>query len=150
MKNRRIYLAYGSNMNIAQMERRCPDAKVLGTAWVEGYTLEFHGRKGGAVATIVPQKDSQVPVVVWEISPSDELSLDRYEGFPRLYYKKDIIVYLGKRKVEAFAYIMASGYSVEVPSEHYFNVILTGYADNGIDTKPLFEALYAAGRHIYA
>lgn len=141
MKNRRIYLAYGSNMNIGQMEHRCPDSKVLGTSWIEGYALEFHGRNGGAVATIVPKKDSRVPAVVWEISPSDELSLDRYEGFPRLYYKKDLTVFLGKRKVAAFAYIMADGYSTAVPSEGYFDVILEGYSDNGIDTKSLFNAL---------
>lgn len=142
MKSRRIYLAYGSNMNIQQMARRCPEAKLLGTSCIEGYSLEFHGRKGGAVATIIPQKDSRVPVAVWELSESDELSLDMYEGFPRLYYKKDLSVFLGKRKVQAFAYIMAAGYPVEMPSEYYFNVILAGYTDNDVDTQTLFNALY--------
>lgn len=47
-------------MNIHQMELRCPEAKLLGTSCIEGYSLEFHGRKGGAVATIIPQKYSRV------------------------------------------------------------------------------------------
>ena len=141
---KRIYLAYGSNMNIEQMKHRCPNARVLGVSEIDGYSLEFHGGDGSAVATIVPNKDSSVPVVVWEISASDERNLDRYEGFPRLYYKEDFRVYLGKRKVDAFAYIMAHGYPVGIPSEYYFNVILEGYTDNNIDTKCLFNALFIA------
>lgn len=144
---KRIYIAYGSNMHLRQMADRCPDSKPLGTSWIDGYSLEFHGRDGGAVATIVPRKDSRVPIVLWEISEQDERNLDRYEGFPRLYFKKDFRVYLGKRKVSAFAYIMSSGYDVGVPSEYYYNIILEGYTDNDIDTKPLFAALFAAREH---
>lgn len=140
---KRIYIAYGSNMNLGQMASRCPDAKRLGVSVLEGYALEFHGG-GGAVATIVPREDSRVPVVLWEISERDERKLDRYEGFPRLYFKEDFRLYLGKRKVSAFAYIMSSGYAVGIPSEYYYNVILEGYTDNKIDTKPLFAALFAA------
>lgn len=147
---RRIYLAYGSNMHLKQMEQRCPTAKLLGTSEIEGYALEFHGRRGGAVATIVPKEDNRVPVVVWEIFEQDERNLDFYEGFSKLYFKKDFRVYLGKRKVNTFAYIMAEGYKVNMPSEYYFNVILEGYTDNGIDTKPLFSALFAAKQHISA
>ena len=141
---KRIYIAYGSNMHLGQMASRCPDAKRLGVSQIEGYALEFHGRNGGAVATIVPREDSRVPIVLWEISERDERNLDRYEGSPRLYFKKNVRVYLGKRKVSAFAYIMSSGYEVGIPSEYYFNTILEGYTDNEIDTKPLFAALFAA------
>ena len=147
---KRIYIAYGSNMHLEQMKNRCPDCKLLGVSEVEGYGLEFHGSNGGAVATIVPREDSKVPVVLWEISERDERNLDRYEGFPRLYFKKDFRVYRGKRKVNAFAYIMSSGYDVGIPSEYYYNIILEGYADNDIDTKPLFAALFAAKQHFSA
>ena len=143
---KRIYIAYGSNMHLGQMAHRCPDAKRLGVSQIEDYALEFHGG-GGAVATIVPKEDSRVPVVLWEISERDERNLDRYEGFPRLYYKKDFRVYLSKRKVDAFAYIMASGFDIGIPSEYYYNVILEGYTDNGIDNKPLFTALFNAKEH---
>lgn len=145
---KRIYIAYGSNMNIDLMvTNRCPDSKLLGTSQIDGYALEFHGGNGGAVATIVPREDSRVPVVLWEISERDERNLDRYEGWGSLYFKKDFRVYLGKRKVSAFAYIMTSGYDVGIPSEYYYNTILEGYTDNGIDTKPLFAALFAAREH---
>lgn len=143
---KRIYLAYGSNMHLEQMKMRCPDSKRLGVSVIEGYSLEFHDG-GNAVATIVPKDGSEVPVVVWEISERDERSLDRYEGFPRLYFKKDFKVYLGKRKVDVFAYIMAHGYEIGLPSEYYYNVILEGYTANNIDTKPLFAALYRSREH---
>lgn len=143
----RIYIAYGSNTNLSQMRCRCPNSKLLGISQIEGYALEFHGGNGGAVATIVPREDSRVPVVLWEISERDERNLDRYEEFPRLYFKKDFRVFLGKRKVSAFAYIMSSGYDIGIPSEYYCNVILEGYTDNDIDTKPLFAALFAAREH---
>lgn len=61
---KRIYIAYGSNMNIGQMASRCPDFKLLGVSRIEGYALEFHGG-GGAAAAIVPREDSRVPVVLW-------------------------------------------------------------------------------------
>ena len=144
---KRIYIAYGSNMHLGQMADRCPDSKLLGTSQIEGYALEFHGKSDRAVATIVPRADSRVPVVLWEISGRDERNLDRYEGFPRLYFKQDFRVYLGKRKVSAFAYIMSSGYDVGIPSEYYYNIILEGYTENKIDTKPLFAALFAAREH---
>ena len=41
MSKKRYYLAYGSNLNRKQMQMRCPGAKVVGTALLEGYELLF-------------------------------------------------------------------------------------------------------------
>lgn len=51
MEYKRLYLVYGSNINLEQMAKRCPNSKVIGTAMVPDYELEFRG-----VATIVPKK----------------------------------------------------------------------------------------------
>ena len=69
-KNTKLYIAYGSNMNIEQMARRCPTAKVVASTWLEGYRLRFMGGSYSAVATIEPSEDDLVPVLVWEIQPS--------------------------------------------------------------------------------
>ena len=51
-------------------------------------------------------------MVIWEVTAADEAALDRYEGFPHFYYKRDIKlqykgIRTGKRRiVTAFAYIM--------------------------------------------
>ena len=71
----KMYVAYGSNMNVEQMSRRCPDAKVFGTGLLHGYKIVFRGRSNG-VANIEPAEGSTVPVVLWKISPSDEKALD--------------------------------------------------------------------------
>jgi hypothetical protein len=50
------YFAYGSNLDAAQMRARCPSAKLLGAAILDGYRLGFAGQSaawGGGVATVV-------------------------------------------------------------------------------------------------
>ena len=39
MTKNRLYIAYGSNLNLPQMAFRCPTAKVVGTSEVKGYEL---------------------------------------------------------------------------------------------------------------
>ena len=89
---KRLYIAYGSNLNVRQMKTRCPNAKILGTAKMKGWELLFKGSKSGSYLTIEKKENGIVPVVIWEVSESDEKALDRYEGYPTFYYKKDIKV----------------------------------------------------------
>ena len=88
MTKNRLYIAYGSNLHLPQMAFRCPTAKVVGASEVKGYELLFRGGSRGAVATIEPLEGSSVPVLLWKIRPQDELSLDRYEGYPNFYRKE--------------------------------------------------------------
>ena len=85
MTKNRLYIAYGSNLNLPQMAFRCPTAKVVGTSEVKGYELLFRGGSRGAVATIEPLEGSSVPVLLWKIRPQDEIALDRYEGYPEMH-----------------------------------------------------------------
>ena len=80
MKNKQLYIAYGSNINLEQMAYRCPHSKVVGTSEIKDYELEFRG-----VATIVPKKGATVPILIWELDERDLPALNRYEGYPRLY-----------------------------------------------------------------
>lgn len=110
---KRYYIAYGSNLNVRQMRMRCPNATILGTANLKGWELLFKGSKTGSYLTIEECEGGLVPMVIWEVTASDEAALDRYEGFPNFYYKKDIkLQYKGirtgkRRTVTAFAYIGA-------------------------------------------
>ena len=88
--NKRYYIAYGSNLNIYQMRFRCPTARIIGTAVIPNYELLFKGSKTGSYLTIEPKKGSSVPVAVWETTGQDEAALDRYEGYPTFYYKKEL------------------------------------------------------------
>ena len=109
MTKNRLYIAYGSNLNLPQMAFRCPTAKVVGASEVEGYELLFRGGRRGAVATIELLEGSSVPVLLWKIRPQDELFLDRYEGYPNFYRKEMLEAELNGKPVNAMVYIMNDG-----------------------------------------
>lgn len=138
MKYKRLYFAYGSNLNLSQMKQRCPHSKVVAASMLKDYELQFWH-----VATIVPKKGAEVPILVWEIDQKDECSLDRYEGFPNLYRKELFRLKIGSRYKEGMAYLMNYG-SITPPSHAYFSTILKGYKDNGLDTRYLYDALSQA------
>lgn len=142
MKYKRLYIAYGSNINLEQMAFRCPNSKVVGTRMIPGYELEFRG-----VATIVPKEGAEVPVLLWEIDQRDELSLDRYEGFPRMYRKELFEVEVDGKIREGMAYLMNYG-EVAPPSPMYYNGIKKGYEANGMDTSYLRAALERAVQYV--
>ena len=141
MKKR--YIAYGSNMDEGQMAYRCPTARLLGQAEVEGYRLLFKGSLTGAYATIEPQEGGRVPVLIWEIGAADEASLDRYEGYPSFYYKKDLTVSLGGQEVTAMVYIMDERRRLGEPSGAYYGVLERAYKKFGFPMEILQTALKA-------
>ena len=131
----KLYMAYGSNLNLRQMGFRCPTAKVYGTGQLQDYRLIFN-----RVATIVPEKDSMVPVAVWEIDAECEKALDRYEGFPHLYRKEYLKVTVDGKEIEAMVYIMNTG-RPQLPPRSYYETIKEGYHDVGLDTVHLDTAV---------
>ena len=59
-----LYAAYGSNMDPAQMLRRCPSSPHTGTGWIRGWRLTFGAEEygwEGALATLVPDDDRRHP-----------------------------------------------------------------------------------------
>lgn len=141
-----LYVAYGSNMNVAQMRKRCPGARLLGRGILAGYQLSFRGRPGNCHATIDECEGGRVPVVLWRITSADEAALDRYEGYPSYYRKERVLVGFDGQVVLGMAYVM-NGCEIGEPSATYFGTILQGYRDAGIDAAPLVAALQRAQKH---
>ena len=134
-----LYAAYGSNLNLEQMALRCPSAEVYGKGMINGYRLVFNG-----VASIEPDQNGQVPVGVWLIDDDCERSLDRYEGFPRLYRKETIDVQMHNGEIEkCMVYIMNYGERA-LPYKYYYDIIAKGYDEIGLDKKFLREAVLSA------
>ena len=150
--SKRYYIAYGSNMNIPQMRMRCPGARIIGTSVIEDYQLLFKGSKTGSYLTIEPMEGAEVPVVIWEVTETDEKALDRYEGYPNFYYKKEMTldikgIITGKvRRRDAFVYIMHEERELGIPSWYYVNTCLDGYRAFGFDEKYLFDAIRISRR----
>ena len=142
----KYYLAYGSNLSIAQMVQRCPYAVYVGKATIPNYQLLFKGSQSGSYLTIEKKEGSSVPVLVWKITEYDEARLDRYEGYPAFYYKKDIkLQYKGirtgkRRTINAFAYIMHEDRPIGVPSIYYMKTCLDGYDTFYFDKQILLNA----------
>ena len=102
----KLYIAYGSNLNLAQMAARCPSASIYAAGLLNNWELVYGGHKANSHATIIRKQGSTVPVLVWEIQPADEYRLDIYEGYPYYYFKKNIMVTIAGRKKKAMVYIM--------------------------------------------
>lgn len=133
----RYYLAYGSNLNLAQMEYRCPTAKQVGTYLLKDHELEFR-----YFLTIKPSIGKGVPLGIFKTTEADEHSLDRYEGYPAFYRKECLTIELDGNEIQALVYIMnESTRDIASPSERYINTCLKGYRDFGFDPKYLKEAL---------
>ena len=126
---------------------RCPTARVVGIAEIKDYELLFKGSKTGSYLTIEPKEGGIVPVAVWEVQEQDVRLLDRYEGWPRFYYKKDMeIRYKGirtgrHRTVTAFVYIMHEDREIGIPSNRYISTCIEGYNDFGFNLNILFDAV---------
>ncbi len=129
-----IYAAYGSNMDPEQMLERAPCSPMAGTGWLMGWRLTFAGEDlgwEGALATVVEDPDSQVFVVLYDMSPDDERSLDRWEGAELGIHKKlRLRVQTLEGSVLAWLYVM-DAYEGGLPSARYLGVMA--------------DAAYAAG-----
>ena len=79
------YFAYGSNLHLAQMSRRCTGSTFLGKATLPGHRWQINQR---GYANIVASKESYVEGFVYCISRNDEKSLDLFEGVSSGAYEK--------------------------------------------------------------
>ena len=130
-----LYFAYGSNLNLFQMKRRCKDSVFLKKYELKGYKLNFRSKY--RAADIEKSKNSIVPGALFEISKSDEKKLDVYEDFPIL-YKKLYFTYYNRT---VMTYIMVNKTEFRYPTERYLNVVKQGYKDCNLNTDYLNKAL---------
>ena len=130
-----LYFAYGSNLYLFQMKRRCKDSVFLKKINLKEFKLTFRSKY--RAADIEPKKNSLVAGGLFEISKSDEKKLDVYEDYPIL-YKKYYFYYYGKK---VMTYTMVKKTPFKFPSERYLNIVKKGYKDCKLDIKVLKKAL---------
>ena len=128
---KKLYLAYGANLNRDSMSWRCPGARPVRAMMLQGWSLEFHVH-----ATIRPDAQGQVPVGIWEITPECESSLDRFEGYPTYYHKH----YIDVDGEPCMVYVMAPR-DPEPPSAGYLRTIAEGYQHWDLPLDLLWEAV---------
>ena len=134
-----LYLAYGSNLNVAQMALRCPRAVKVGKSTIPNTRLVFRG-----VADIEPCEGAEAHVGVWSITEACEVALDRYEGVRGGLYRKEYLplrIRVDGEEMEekALVYVMNS-HSYEEPGIGYYNVCKRGYQDFGLPVSAIAAA----------
>ena len=141
-------VAYGSNLDETRMKKRCPSAEVFGTSVIGGYRLLFKQSMTGAYATIEQDASSCGPVVIYRITVEDELRLDRFEGYPKYYYKRDFLLPVWgqngrktKLRRTGIAYIRHEYRLLGEPGEDYFDLLDRGYDRWDFDKSILTKAM---------
>ena len=142
--NKFLYFAYGSNMNFGQMKERCPRNRFIGKAYLEGFKFVFDGHsdtRHGAVANVIQSSGHNVEGGLFAITESDLKSLDRSEGYPRVYNKEELTV--RDEKGESFGVIVYKriGERTGKPSKSYLNTILKGAKDCQLSKRYINEFL---------
>lgn len=120
-----LYFAYGSNLHIEQMSKRCPAAKPFGRRRLTNAKLVFRG-----VADCVPMPGEVCYGGLWRITAACERALDVYEGVAGGMYSKEYIQIkrTPEGDTEMLIYYMNST-GIMPPSKYYLDVIKQGYRD---------------------
>ena len=113
-------------MHPEQMLQRCPHSPLSGTGWLHGWRLTFGGGDigwEGALATVAPDPDEKVFVVLYDVSVEDEQSLDRWEGSELgIHRKVRLRIDTADGPVLAWLYVL-DAYEGGLPSARYLGVM---------------------------
>lgn len=120
-----LMFAYGSNLNLSQMAKRCPAAVPIGRLKLNGWKLVFRG-----VADVIREDGATCWGGVWRITPRCEQALDVYEGVRSGMYRREWIPVkkTPQGETEMLVYVMNST-GIMPPSQYYLDVIRDGYHD---------------------
>ena len=137
-----LYFGYGSNMLHERLQARCPSARPIGAASVDGYTLTFSklSKDGSGKATIekTDRDADYVYGVLFEVAEAELSALDRCEGYPR-HYDRDMafdVVLLQTQEVKRAVTYIAQAEKVDhslLPYDWYKALVLAGAMQNGFD-----------------
>lgn len=125
-----LYAAYGSNLDPERMAVRAPHSPLQGSGWLPGWRLTFGGEDvswEGALGTVVEARedegDHQVYVALYDLTPADEESLDKWEGLDiGLFRKIRVRVQTLDGEVPAWIYVL-DAYEGGLPSARYLGVM---------------------------
>ena len=95
-----LYFAFGSNLHLGQMAKRCPESRYVGVARLHDWRFQINNRR---YANVVPSAGSCVEGLVYRLSLTDEANLDKSEGVPTAYQKWTLDVELFTTPIEHVA-----------------------------------------------
>jgi cation transport regulator ChaC len=98
-----LHFAYGSNMDLRMMRRRCPGAGVVGGAVLRDHRFIITKDGYASVATV---RGALVHGLLWRLTPRDLAALNAYENIEAgLYRAASLPVQAAGRAVRALVYV---------------------------------------------
>ena len=85
----RFYFAFGSNLHLGQMAKRCPESRYIGTAKLHDYRFQINQR---GFANVLRSPGDCVEGLVYLLNLTDEARLDKSEGVPTAYQKCNVAI----------------------------------------------------------
>ncbi|HWW94305.1 MAG TPA: gamma-glutamylcyclotransferase family protein [Vicinamibacteria bacterium] len=137
-ETRRLYFAYGSNMDSRQMSERCRQAVPAGLGTLPDHRFIINQR---GVASVVPRPGARVPGLLWSLTVQDEEVLDRYEGVPKGLYRKVLhSIERPSRAAPSRALVyVASDQKAGTPREGYLEQVLAAAQALGLPAEYIAE-----------
>jgi gamma-glutamylcyclotransferase (GGCT)/AIG2-like uncharacterized protein YtfP len=135
LMGRQLYFAYASNMEPRRFQRLCPTGTLVGPARLPGYRLAFsrysRQRRGGS-ADVVPDPESEVWGVLYEVDEDGLAAMDRNEGVPAA-YRREVVTAVDQagNEHEAVTYV-ANRTGEFLPHRDYLGVIIRGAEARGL------------------
>ncbi len=127
------YFAYGSNMLLQRLQKRCPSAIFLEAAYAEGYALNFSKKSvdGSGKATIAKSDKGgkQVYGALFEIRLEDRQSLDEAEGPDYFRVDEFVVKHSGTNEQQTVTTYIANQDAIDenlVPYDWYKYLVLAG------------------------
>lgn len=132
------YFAYGMLTDPEIMD----GIELVGVAKLPNFRYEMF-----AYANVVPEPSSVVYGCLWRVDRRIIANLDRIEGYPKLYDRKTVPVYVDGEKYAAELYTMTPATREELadtaPTESYIDKIERGYTHAGVPLDQVDAALDA-------
>jgi gamma-glutamylcyclotransferase (GGCT)/AIG2-like uncharacterized protein YtfP len=144
------YFAYGSNLDLLQMQLRCPEAQFVSTAKLDGYRMCFPRKsfvRDCAVISIEPSISETVWGALYELDGTDIARLDEREGYDKrrdraLNHYNRITVRVevaDDHPVVAEVYVAVATPNPGPPSPHYIGYLVAAAAECGLPKSHLVK-----------
>lgn len=141
-----LYAAYGSNLHPLRLSRRLATARLLGTSFLDDWSLRFHKRSvDGSGKCSIQNGSSGVHFAIYDISEADKQLLDTIEGVGSGYAEICIDV---PGYGTCFSYTASDTHidSSLLPYDWYKKLVLAGARAHGFPAAYIEKILSIAAR----
>lgn len=141
-RNPVYYFAYGMLTDPNQMG----EATKVGPATLKNFEFELL-----QFANLNAKSGAEVQGALWQVSRTFMGHLDRVEGYPSMYDRKQVPVYHNGQKIPAYAYFLTpltrSYMQGTIPSKRYIQMLIRGYKHFGLPLNQIKFAMDTALAH---